>query len=126
MTPWNSQTYKRVLLALRAQLRDDVNLLTEVAVELMSSDGPPRPSGTCRACRPFWRTSIAKTIKRELLRLIERKERMLAQIGIALKRLEGGTYGICEKCDTAIPDDWLATVPYTTLCVTCDSRLALE
>lgn len=40
----------------------------------------------------------------------------------ALKRVEVGSYGLCERCGEAIPVARLEVLPYTTFCVDC-SRL---
>jgi len=42
---------------------------------------------------------------------IEELERDLAEIDAALRRLEEGTYGLCEVCGRPIPDERLAANP---------------
>ena len=37
----------------------------------------------------------------------------------ALARLDDGTYGRCEGCGRAIPDERLEARPATSFCVTC-------
>jgi hypothetical protein len=126
MTFWNSHAYEKTLLALRSQLRDDINDLTEVAFDVVLDHRRPKAAAVCRSCRPFWHTSIARNFKEFARRLIEHKERMLDQIDAALDRLVDGTYGVCQRCDAAIPEPWLTAVPYTTLCATCDSQRVFE
>lgn len=58
----------------------------------------------------------------ELRGVLENRRRLLAEAEAAYRRLEEGTYGICEACNQPIPSERLAIVPYTTLCVTCQSR----
>lgn len=41
----------------------------------------------------------------------------LADIARALDKLDSGTYGTCEICDTAIPDERLEAVPAARFCV---------
>jgi RNA polymerase-binding transcription factor DksA len=41
----------------------------------------------------------------------------LGQIDDALRRLDGGTYGICAACGTPIPAERLELVPETPYCV---------
>ncbi|HMP01149.1 MAG TPA: TraR/DksA C4-type zinc finger protein [Gemmatales bacterium] len=43
----------------------------------------------------------------------------LAQIERAIKRLQGGTYGLCESCDKRIPVARLNALPYSTMCIEC-------
>lgn len=37
----------------------------------------------------------------------------------ALKRLDDGLYGLCEKCDEQIKAERLMALPYTTKCINC-------
>jgi len=41
----------------------------------------------------------------------------LQQIDAALKRIDEGTYGICEIDDKPIPEDRLRAIPWTTRCI---------
>jgi len=43
------------------------------------------------------------------------------EIDQALRKLDLGTYGICEKCETPIPKARLMALPYAALCVGCKS-----
>jgi DnaK suppressor protein len=40
----------------------------------------------------------------------------LDDVESALARLDDGTYGICQVCDSAIPDEHLALVPQAQMC----------
>jgi DnaK suppressor protein len=116
--------HRKLLLSLRAQLRGDVNLLLDTALDVAISDPLPKPKGTCRACRATWRTSVARSVRDFIERLIDRKEAMLYHVENALERIEEGAYGVCQGCDGRIPEKWLLTVPYTTLCADCHSQEA--
>jgi DnaK suppressor protein len=48
-------------------------------------------------------------------------EKMLEQVETALRRIEKGTYGACEKCGVAIGIDRLHAMPSATLCMRCAS-----
>ncbi|HEY2325876.1 MAG TPA: TraR/DksA C4-type zinc finger protein [Gaiellaceae bacterium] len=41
----------------------------------------------------------------------------LRQIDAALKRIEDGTYGVCEICGKPIGADRLRAIPWTTRCI---------
>jgi DnaK suppressor protein len=43
------------------------------------------------------------------------------EIDRALRKIEIGSYGICEKCETPIPKARLKALPYAALCVACKS-----
>jgi RNA polymerase-binding protein DksA len=42
---------------------------------------------------------------------------VLVQIDIALKRIEDGTYGKCERCGRDIGEERLEARPWATLCI---------
>ena len=46
----------------------------------------------------------------------------LDQISGALRRIAEGTYGICEKCDAAIPPERLEVLPHARFCVPCQQK----
>ena len=43
------------------------------------------------------------------------------EIDRALAKIDGGNYGICEKCGQPIPKARLKALPYAALCVQCKS-----
>lgn len=40
-------------------------------------------------------------------------------IKAALRKLEDGAYGVCERCQGPISPERLAVLPHTTLCINC-------
>ena len=54
----------------------------------------------------------AITIVRELRSSLMDVER-------ALRKLDAGTYGVCERCGNLIGADRLEAIPWTRLCITC-------
>jgi DnaK suppressor protein len=61
---------------------------------------------------------------RELaLMLADREREKLTHVDDALKRIESGTYGICESCEEEIDRERLAAMPFTRLCLSCQEDL---
>ena len=59
-----------------------------------------------------------ETFEREKdLSILEQVEAELADVEHALRRLDEGTYGTCEVCGKAIPDERLEAMPATRLCL---------
>ena len=56
----------------------------------------------------------------ELLR--RRLERRLVDLDRVNRRLEQGQYGKCESCGGDIPEERLAAVPDTTMCLACQRQ----
>jgi len=61
----------------------------------------------------------AESDRNLLLRLRGREQRLLKKIDEALKRIEDGTFGICETCGEKIAVKRLQARPVTTLCIDC-------
>src|SRR4051794_41088715 len=49
-------------------------------------------------------------------------EHQLQEIRIALRRIEVGTYGICETCDEPIAAKRLVRLPFARCCVGCQQE----
>lgn len=56
------------------------------------------------------------------LRIRDRERKLLSKIKAAIERINGGTYGICERCDEEISIKRLEARPVTTLCVKCKTE----
>jgi DnaK suppressor protein len=56
----------------------------------------------------------------ELLR--RRLERRLAELDRIQRKLQQGDYGKCEACGAEIPEERLAVMPDTTLCMPCQRQ----
>jgi DnaK suppressor protein len=55
--------------------------------------------------------------------LLENEAHIRDESLAALERIENGTYGRCENCNTAIPAERLDAIPYTRYCVGCAAKL---
>jgi len=53
--------------------------------------------------------------------LSDREREKLVAIQEALERIEDGSYGICESCESDIAAGRLEALPFTRLCVSCQS-----
>lgn len=56
------------------------------------------------------------------LALRESLRQKVASLETALDKLEGGVYGVCERCSGPISPERLAVLPHTTLCIDCARR----
>lgn len=52
----------------------------------------------------------------------QRRAALLREIGAALRRIDDGCYGECERCETAIDPRRLEADPTARLCIDCASR----
>jgi len=66
----------------------------------------------------------ADSSARELLFELNHGERQrLEAIESALKKIEQGRFGMCEKCGDIIPKKRLRAVPYARFCIKCKAKM---
>lgn len=56
------------------------------------------------------------------LNIVSSENEALVEIDEALRRLEDGTYGVCEECECIIDVPRLAALPFVRMCVKCQSE----
>lgn len=62
--------------------------------------------------------AAAELLEREIdASILSMEDERLADVAHALRRLASGTYGTCETCGDAIPDERLLAEPATRFCV---------
>jgi DnaK suppressor protein len=54
--------------------------------------------------------------------LTDREQRALEAVSAALKRMQGGTYGVCNDCGVDIPFERLKAEPWALRCVACETK----
>lgn len=106
--------FKKQLLAQRAVLAENLRLAT---AELINDESVYTDSVDQAA---------AEVDKNFTLQLKNRERNTLWQIDEALKRLDGGCYGECERCGEAISEGRIEAFPFTTLCIDCKAELESE
>ena len=109
---------RNVLLALRSYLCQEAELLADAAHDAAMASRSryapaPRPS------RASSNGGVAENLESFSQDLLRRKQRVLERIDHALDRLEDGTYGVCLACKSPIRASWLAEIPYTHFCESC-------
>ena len=55
----------------------------------------------------------------QLAALLAAARERIAEVDEALRRVDGGTYGACERCGRPIGDERLAVRPFARLCMAC-------
>lgn len=56
------------------------------------------------------------------LDLASNERKLLYEIDEALKKIEEGSFGICEQCKSHIAKTRLKAIPYTRLCLKCQEE----
>ena len=114
--------FKRRLLILQSRIRGDVHALTEQALDGGGADSKS-PTHIAELGSTTWEQDFS-------LRVAENDQEVLEEIRAALKRIDVGTFGLCEKCQTdgkppsrsVIPKARLEAIPYARNCVACERK----
>jgi len=115
--------YKRLLLDLRDQLIDGVSFLASDNLKRSNRDA----SGELSGYSLHMADAGTDNFDREFaLSLVSNEQEAIYEIEEALKRLEAGTYGICERCEKPIRKERLEAVPFARFCVQCQSAVERE
>ncbi len=66
---------------------------------------------------------VTAELNRETVyKLSQAEKETLFLIDIALKKIENGTYGICEECGVQIGEKRLEAIPWVRLCIDCSQN----
>ena len=69
-------------------------------------------------------SDVDSMLTREMAeRAVVRTLAVIAEIEHALRSMENGTYGLCERCEGAMPSARLEAIPYARYCVGCPPAL---
>jgi len=60
------------------------------------------------------------------LRVKDREQKLIEKIKTALKKIDEGTFGICERCGEPIELERLKARPVATLCIDCKNEQEKE
>ena len=106
---------RQLLITERAKLAEEIKSIARDA-----ATSPRDASGDLSAYTVHMADMAADTYDRELsMNIASSEQEMLYQIDDALKRLDDGSYGICQQCNQPIAMSRLKAVPYASLCIAC-------
>jgi len=115
LTKEQIKQFRQLLITERAKLADEIKSIARDA-----STSPREASGDLSAYTVHMADMAADTYERELsMDLVSSEQQILYQIDDALKRLDDGSYGICQQCNNPITMSRLKAVPYASLCISC-------
>jgi RNA polymerase-binding protein DksA len=107
--------FRQLLITERAKLADEIKSIAKDA-----ATSPRDASGDLSAYTVHMADMAADTYDRELsMNIASSEQEILYQIDDALKRLDEGSYGICQQCNQPITMSRLKAVPYASLCIAC-------
>jgi RNA polymerase-binding protein DksA len=112
LTAAEVEKYRALLLAKRSELLGNVSIIEDETFKKERSELSSMPFHMADAGSDNFEQEFA-------LDLMDSEKKMLAEINNALRRIEEGTYGVCEGKGEAIPKARLNAIPWTQYCVQC-------
>lgn len=108
------ENFKKQLMNQREALAQDIRQATAQMIndEEMYTDSVDQAS--------------ADVDKSFALQMKNRERNTLWQIDEALRRIDSGNYGECERCGESIAEARIKAFPFTTLCIDCKSEMESE
>lgn len=111
--------FKKILLKQKEQILDGIKHISEDTLKKSQKDAAGDISGYT-----YHMADVATdTYDREFsLSLASTDREALYEFDDALKKIEDGTFGICESCKLLISKNRLKAVPSARLCVKCQEK----
>ena len=115
LTKQQLKLFRQLLITERAKFAGEIRAIAHEA-----SRNPRDASGDLSAYTIHMADMAADTYERELsTNLVSSEQEVLYQIDDAFKRMDEGTFGVCQECNTPITMSRLKAVPYAPMCIRC-------
>jgi len=111
--------FKKLIMKRKDEIQDELKHLSEDTLRKSQKDAAGDISGYT-----YHMADVATdTYDREFSLGIASNEReALYELDDALKRIEEGTFGVCETCKSLITKTRLKVVPYARMCIKCQEK----
>jgi DnaK suppressor protein len=111
--------FKKLILKKKSELIDQINHISEDTLK----KSPKEASGDISSYTYHMADIATDTYDREFSMSLASNDRALFyEIGDALKKIEDGTFGVCEECKNIIAKVRLKAIPYARLCLKCQEK----
>lgn len=111
--------FKKAIMALKEELLEDIKHISEDTLKKSQKDA----SGDISGYTYHMADVATDTYDREFsLGLASNERKVLYELEDALKKIEEGTFGICEDCKCLITKTRLKAIPHARLCVKCQEK----
>lgn len=111
--------FKKLILKRKEEVVEQINHISEDTLKKSQKDAAGDISGYT-----YHMADIATdTYDREFsLGLASNERKLIYEIDDAVKKIEDGTYGICEGCKNLITKTRLKAIPYARRCLKCQEK----
>jgi len=111
--------FRKTILKIKEKVVGDIKHISEDTLKKSQKDA----SGDISGYSYHMADVATDTYDREFsLGLASNEQKALYELDDALKRIEEGTFGICEECKCVMTKTRLKAVPYARLCVKCQEK----
>ena len=111
--------FKKIILKIKEEVVGDIKHISEDTLKKSQKDA----SGDISGYTYHMADVATDTYDREFsLGLASNEQKALYELDDAFKRIEEGTFGICEECKCVMTKTRLKAVPYARLCVKCQEK----
>lgn len=111
--------FKKLILKIKDKILEEIKHISEDTLKKSQKDAAGDISGYA-----YHMADIASdTYDREFsLGLASNERESLYEFDDALKKIEEGTFGVCEECKSLITKTRLKAIPHARLCVKCQEK----
>lgn len=111
--------FKKLILKRKDEILDEIKHISEDTLKKSQKEA----SGDISGYTYHMADVATDTYDREFsLGLASNERKVIYELDDSLKKIEEGTFGICEDCKNIIAKVRLKAVPYARLCVKCQEK----
>ncbi len=111
--------FKKIVLKRKDEILEGIQHISEDTLKKSQKEA----SGDISGYTYHMADVATDTYDREFsLGLASNERKLLYELDDALKKIEEGTFGICEGCKSLIAKTRLKAVPYARLCLKCQEK----
>jgi len=115
LTKEQLKQFRQLLITERAKFANEIRSIAQE-----TSKSPRDASGDLSGYTVHMADMSADTYDREMTtNMLSNEQEILYQIDDALKRLDDGSFGLCQQCNQPIAMSRLKAVPYASHCINC-------
>jgi len=111
--------FKKLILKMKEKNLDEIRQISEDTLKKSQKDAAGDISGYTYHMADVASDSYDREFS---LGLASNERQALYELDDAIKKIEEGTFGICEECKSLITKIRLKAVPYARLCVKCQEK----
>jgi RNA polymerase-binding protein DksA len=111
--------FKKIILKRKDELMDNIDHVSEDTLKKSQKDA----SGDISGYSYHMADVATDTYDREFsLGLASNDRQVLYELDDAMKKIDDGTFGVCEGCKTLIAKTRLKALPHARLCLKCQEK----